>query len=88
MYELAFGRRAREGDAKAAVFGGVATAALAYVTDYYVVPKRLTPGFEKRLSAPSMLGVYAALAASLPLASLAVGRGYRTKEKWPSWRAD
>jgi hypothetical protein len=52
------------------VLGGAAIAGLAYITDYFVVPRRLTPGFEKRLSAPSMLGVYAVLAATLPLASL------------------
>ena len=74
IYELGFGRRARQGNVRAAIVGGVATAALAYVTDYYVVPKRLTPGFEKRLSSPSMFAVYVALAASLPLASLMAGR--------------
>lgn len=79
VYELGFGRRARQGNVKAAIVGGLATAALAYVTDYYLVPKRLTPGFEKRLSAPSMFAVYAALAASLPLASLAVGRDNRNQ---------
>jgi hypothetical protein len=77
VYELGFGRRARQGDVKAALIGGVATAALAYVTDYYIVPRRLTPGFEKRLSAPSMFAVYAALAASLPLASLLASRRSR-----------
>lgn len=87
IYELGFGRRARQGSVKAAVAGGIATAALAYVTDYYVVPKRLTPGFEKRLSSPSMLAVYAALGASLPLASLLAGRKSRRVEKWPRWRA-
>ena len=74
VYELGFGRRARQGNVTAAIVGGVATAALAYVTDYYIVPKRLTPGFEKRLSSPSMFAVYATLAASLPLASLIAGR--------------
>jgi hypothetical protein len=46
-------------------------AAAAYVTDYYIVPKRLTPGFEKRLSKTSLLGMYAALAASLVLSDAA-----------------
>ena len=73
IYELGFGRAARRGNIKTAIAGGIATAALAYVTDYYIVPKRLTPGFEKRLSSPSMFAVYAALAASLPMASLAAG---------------
>jgi hypothetical protein len=39
----------------------------AYITDYYLVPKRFTPGFEKRLSAKSMFAVYAALAAGLAI---------------------
>jgi hypothetical protein len=53
-----------------ALLAGTAVAALAFVTDYYVVPKRLTPGFEKRLSNPSLLGVYATLALSLAAGSL------------------
>jgi hypothetical protein len=72
VYEMTFGRAARRGNTLAGWLGGAAVAGLAYVTDYYVVPRRLTPGFEKRLSAPSMFGVYAVLAASLPLASLFV----------------
>ena len=70
IYEIAFGRAARKGNHAAAVLGGISVATLAYVTDYYVVPKRLTPGFEKRLSPTSMLAVYSTLALSLPLASL------------------
>lgn len=70
VYEAAFGARARSGSNRAAILGGIATSALAYVTDYYVVPRRLTPGFEKRLSPLSMFAVYATLAASLPIASI------------------
>jgi hypothetical protein len=81
VYELAFGPRVRAGDARAALIGGATTAALAYVTDYYVVPRRLTPGFEKRLSSRSMLAVYAALGASLPLASLLVGRQSKARDR-------
>jgi hypothetical protein len=44
------------------------------VTDYYVVPKRVTRGFEKRLSDPALFGVYAALALSLAAGSLLNGR--------------
>lgn len=47
-----------------------AVSALAYVTDYHVVPKRLTPGFEKRLKPRSLAVIYGVLAASL-----AVGDG-------------
>jgi hypothetical protein len=70
VYELAFGRSARQGDVAAALAGGAAVSALAYFVDYYVVPKRFTPGFEKRLSPTSMLAVYATLALSLPIAGL------------------
>jgi len=48
--------------------GGAAVAAAAYVTDYHVVPRRLTPGFEKRLSGLSLLAIYSTLAVSLALA--------------------
>lgn len=54
---------------------GAATAGIAYVVDYHVVPKRLTPGFEKRLSNRSLFAIYAALAVSLAFGSqLAGGR--------------
>ncbi|MDQ3286687.1 MAG: hypothetical protein M3Q42_00235 [Pseudomonadota bacterium] len=50
----------------------VATAA--YVVDYHLVPKRLTPGFELHLSGRSMAGVYAALAAGLALGAMLPSR--------------
>jgi hypothetical protein len=46
---------------------GAATAAVAYVVDYHLVPRRLTPGFEARLSNRSLFAIYAALAVSLAL---------------------
>ena len=52
-------------DLPAAIGAGVAVSAAAYVIDYYVVPRRLTPGFEKRLSGRSLFWVYSALAAGL-----------------------
>jgi len=39
--------------------------AVAYATDYHLVPRRLNPGFEQRLSRKSLFGAYAILAASL-----------------------
>ena len=41
--------------------------ATAYVTDYCVVPKRLTPGFELRLPRRALAPIYAALALGLSL---------------------
>ena len=47
------------------------TAALAFVVDYTITPRRLRPGFEHHLSARSMFIVYAAFALGLALASRA-----------------
>jgi hypothetical protein len=57
-----------------ALLVGSATAAAAYITDYHVVPKRLTPGFEKKLSAPALFGVFATLALSLAAAGIYRGK--------------
>jgi len=48
--------------------------ALAYATDFHVVPQRFTPGFERRLSRQSLFGTYAVLAASLAAAAFALRR--------------
>ena len=42
--------------------GAAAVTAGAYITDYYLVPKRLTPGFEKRVSGKALATIYGALA--------------------------
>lgn len=49
---------------------GAAVAAGAYVTDYYLVPKRFTPGYEKRLSGKSLALIYGALALGLTVGTL------------------
>lgn len=58
-----------------ALLAGAATSAVAYVVDYHVVPKRFTPGFEKKLSGKALFGMYAVLALAL-----AVGSLWRTDE--------
>lgn len=45
--------------------GGALVAALAYVTDYHIVPARLTPGFEKHLSRRALFFIYLVLALAL-----------------------
>jgi hypothetical protein len=45
--------------------GGAAVAAAAYVIDYHLIPKRFTPGFEKRVSGKSLTAIFAALAVGL-----------------------
>jgi hypothetical protein len=42
-----------------------ATAAAAYIVDYHIVPRRLTPGFELRISNAALAAVYGALALGL-----------------------
>jgi hypothetical protein len=51
----------------AAIAVGAGTAALAYVVDYHVVPKRLTPGFELRVSRLGLFAIYGVLGGALAL---------------------
>jgi len=65
FYEaLGFGKRR---NITRALRDGALVSALAYVVDYHVVPKRLTPGFELRLPGRALGGIYAALAVGLAL---------------------
>jgi hypothetical protein len=66
MFESFFGRYARQTPGRISA-ASAATAAAAYITDYYVVSKRFRPGYEAYLSRKSMFGVYAALAAGIAL---------------------
>ena len=72
LYEaLGSSRRTRS----RALRDAAATAAIAYVVDYHVVPKRLTPGFELRIPSKALAAVYAALALGLSLRDLFGGSG-------------
>ncbi len=62
-------RRHRPTALNAAVDAATVTA-VAAVVDLTVVPKRLTPGFERRLSPPSLGAVYAGFAVGLALGGL------------------
>ncbi len=55
-----------------AAAGALATSAVAAVVDYKVVPKRLTPGFEHRLSTDALVGIYALMAVGLAAGALAM----------------
>lgn len=70
IYEQAFGRRVDRGEWGAALAGGAGVAALAYLVDYHLVSRRLTPGWERHLDGRSLAAIYAALAISLPLRGL------------------
>ena len=61
-----FGKPATDSLTRAAAVGA-ATSALAWLTDYKVVPKRFTPGFELHLDAKEMTLMYGVLAGALAL---------------------
>ena len=69
VHELIFGGRRRPRSFGGAIAGGAVVSALAYVIDYHIVPDRVTPGFEKRLSNQSLAAIYTTLAVSLGVAS-------------------
>jgi len=67
LFEALCGRRPQPGKVVAAA---VTTTAVAYVVDYHVVPKRLTPGYEAHLSKEGLALTYVALGAGFALAGL------------------
>lgn len=69
VYEKLFGG-GRERNPLTKLLGGGMVAAIAYLVDYHLMPKRLTPGWEERVSGRSLAIVFAVLAATLPVWSL------------------
>ena len=62
---------------KAAAIASALVTAAAYAVDFHVVPQRLTPGFERRLSKRSILLVYGSFALGLAMVALADRNGKR-----------
>jgi hypothetical protein len=77
VYERYIGRKAERGEVLPAVVGGLAVAGLACFVDYKLTPYRLQPGFEQRLSTPSMALVYGSFGLALALHGLAGARRRR-----------
>jgi hypothetical protein len=73
-FHEAFSGRPESRSPKRALTAGAATAVLAYVVDYHVVPRRLAPGYEAHLSPVSMVAVYAALALGFATMSQKIAR--------------
>jgi hypothetical protein len=67
LYALLRGEKHAPRRIPQAVLGGIATSAAAAAIDYTLVPRRLQPGFEQRLSKGSTVGVFAAIAAGVAL---------------------
>ena len=57
-----------------AVAAGVGVAALAMFTDYVLTPRRLMPGYEKRVSVGSLVAAYGAFAVGLALTDVLTAR--------------
>lgn len=70
LYALVRGDRKAVHRVPQALLGGLATSAAAAAIDYTLVPRRLSPGFEHRLSTGSMVGVFAAIGLGIALGSL------------------
>jgi hypothetical protein len=74
LYSRLYGHRNAAKELPQAIAGGVATSAVSCLVDYTLVPKRLTPGFEHRLSAGAMVTAYGALAVGFALGALLLRR--------------
>jgi hypothetical protein len=73
VYELLRSRLPRD-DGYAALAGGAAVAGLAYVVDYHLIPRRLSPGWELRVSRGAVAVGFAVLGLALGLTGLARAR--------------
>lgn len=64
----------RQRSSLGALTKGVLTSGVAYLTDYRIVPARLTPGFEKRFSERGMAWMYGVLGVAFALGGALVSR--------------
>jgi hypothetical protein len=76
-FERLFASRRRHVTVPVLLTEAAAMSAIACAVDYTITPKRFTPGYELRLSRPSLLVVYVAFAGGLALGSLLLGEEER-----------
>lgn len=67
LLEKCYGHKLDKGDADTIVKAAAATTAIACFADYKLTPHRLHPGYEMRLSKPSLLAVYASFGLGLAI---------------------
>lgn len=77
LFEKLLGRERRQGHVDAIVRSAVKATTAAAVVDLCLVPRRLTPGFERRLSTRSLWLVYGGLAAGMVAGALLLDRARR-----------
>ena len=73
VYERWFGDAAERRSLATSMAGAAAIAALSCLVDYKVVPRRLRPGYEMRLSTRSLAMVYSLVGVTLPVRGLIFG---------------
>jgi hypothetical protein len=73
LHARVWGMRREAKRLRPALAGAGAAATIAYLVDYRLTPRRLTPGFEHRLSTAARVAVYGCFALGLALGSMAVG---------------
>lgn len=70
LFERFMGERLDKSSVARTVQAATAASAVACFTDYQLTPKRLHPGYEKRLSQPSLAVVYGAFGLGLAVGAL------------------
>jgi hypothetical protein len=71
LYERSLGERVDRLSPSSRIAAGLTAATIACVVDYRVVPRRLSPGFELRLSKPAITAGYLAFGFGLAVAGIA-----------------
>lgn len=75
LFERLMGERLDKKDPLATLGAATAASAVACFADYQLTPERLHPGYEKRLSRPSLALVYGAFGLGLAAGALLIRRG-------------
>lgn len=70
VFQKLFGAATERRGLPAALLGGVATAGLAYLLDYRLLPRRLSPGWEQRITGRSLRLSLGVMGLAIGLASL------------------
>ncbi|MES2898347.1 MAG: hypothetical protein V4723_01400 [Pseudomonadota bacterium] len=75
LFERALGRQLDRKEPARTLAGAAAASAVACFADYQLTPRRLHPGYEQRLSKPSLALVYAAFGLGLAVGAVLTRRG-------------
>lgn len=87
LYSRAYGQRPQAKTVTHALPASAAASALACFIDYQLTPKRLQPGFERRLSTPAMVAVYSSFAIGLAAGNLLLAEQERQAQAGERRRA-